>query len=113
MRNSDSRRGSFLAQAMMLCIVLAIIVSCLLQLTLSRNMLVYKANDAASSRQLALGVEAQVHACLDGSDFEKTCSITSSACLPASIGGRAVRIRASGSPPDCSITLEIAEEPPR
>jgi hypothetical protein len=107
----DGERGSFLAEAMVVVVLLALIASMTLRLAFSRRVVASRADDEAAGRQRALGVESQMTACLEGTDFGRTtCALpASSGCPPASIDGKAVTVTASGVPPACRLHISVED----
>ena len=105
------RPGVFLIQAMVFVVLMALMATLVLWVSLGRHMLVHRANVSDSQKHLAMGVESQVQACLEGTLFGRTnCSLPASAeCRPMEIGGRTVTVSASGDPPDCRLQIKVAD----
>ncbi|OGR58018.1 MAG: hypothetical protein A2X36_16350 [Elusimicrobia bacterium GWA2_69_24] len=106
-----TEKGGFLVQAMIMVVLLALIGTGLIQIIFGRRILLRKANAADAFRQRAFGIESQVRACLDATDFGyKNCSLAAApTCIPAAIGGKSVTVTAGGSPPACTLNTRIGD----
>ena len=101
---AGKRRGSFLAQTMVLVVLMALVGTIFLRLTFGRHVAVTRANDSNVKRQLGLAVESRIYSCLETTTYNQPggdCVIPA-ACNPAAIDGKSVTVRSLGSaPPNC------------
>jgi hypothetical protein len=94
--------------------ILAIVAATMLWLSFGRHVLLSRANESESDQQLALGIQSQVQACLDGTIYGKTdCSVpaAAAACFPANIAGKSVQISSPlGNWPNCQLSITINDQ---
>jgi hypothetical protein len=107
----DSERGSFLAETLVIVMLLGLITALTLRLSFARAVLSRGADQAAITRQRVLGVESHLDACLEGTEFGRTnCDLPAApGCPLATIDGKAVTVVVSGVPPLCRIKISVAE----
>lgn len=98
-------------QAMVLALLLALLVASMIRVSLQRHTLVHKANSAAAMRLRAFGADSWLRSCLAATEFGKTtCSLPAgSNCVPPSTDGKRVSVRTRGTPPDCTLTVEVED----
>lgn len=106
-----NERGSFLAEAMVVVVLLALIATMTLKLAFLRKVAAHRADESAAGRQRVLGVESHMNACLEGSDFGRTsCALPAvPGCPMAQIDGKSVTVTTSGSPPDCRLNISVED----
>ena len=107
------RRGLFLLQTMVLVMILALVATGMLWLSFGRHVILTRANVLESDQHLALGVQSQVQACLDGTAYGSAdCSVPAAAkaCFPATIAGRSVQVLSAGTPPNCQLKVTVNDQ---
>jgi hypothetical protein len=108
----DRRRaGAILLQAIVMIMLLALIASAMIRCLFARALVVHRAQELDSGRQLARAAESQIYACLDGTSFgadRASCDVSAHrACLPSELDGHAVSVSASWSGGDCALSVSI------
>ena len=99
------RRGSFLAQAMVFTVIVAMIASFVIKLSFGRRVLLSRVNSSEAARQRVLGAESFVNTCLEDTAFGAADCLLPAACRPPALDGRAVVVTAGGTAPDCRLTF--------
>lgn len=102
-----NERGSFLAQAMIFTVIVALIASLIIKLSFGRKVLLNRVNSAEASRQRLLGAESYINSCVDGTTFGQSTCLLPAACRPPAIDGKAVTVTITGSAPDCKLTISV------
>jgi len=98
---------------MVLVMILALVATGMLWLSFGRHVILTRANASESDQQLALGVQSQVQACLDGTAYgSEDCSVPAAAkaCFPATIAGRSVQVLSAGTPPNCQLSVIVNDQ---
>lgn len=103
------RRGSFLAQAMVFTVIIAMIAAAAVKLSFGRRVMLNRVNSAEAARQRVLGAESFVHTCLEDTPFGATDCAFPAACRPPALDGHAIVVTASGAPPDCALKFSIEQ----
>lgn len=113
-------RGSFLVQALVLVVLLALISSATVQFTLGRATVVGRVSSTEDLRSLGQSAESLLLACLEGTGLDQGpagCSQVAleaalSACkFPKTLGpdARPVSVRVARSSPSCQLQVQVLD----
>jgi len=104
-RRLAGERGSFLAQAMIFTVIVAIISAGVIKLSFGRRVMLNRVNSTEAARQRVLGAESYVHTCVADTTFGVSDCLFPIACRPPALDGHAIVVTASGTAPDCALTF--------
>lgn len=107
MPRPKNRSGFALLQTLIAIVILGMITTAMMKVALGGYMTATKDAEVRSSRHLGLGIQAQIQACLAATSFGKNdCKLPSlSGCISSE--GSKVSVKASGTAPNCVVTIEV------
>jgi hypothetical protein len=115
MKRLRNSRGSFIMQALVMVLLLAIIATGVMQMTMGRYTMARRVTSAEEAKQIAKELHSRATACLLDTGAEQNCAVngTTQACFNQAIAdvlqssGRAARITFSGAPLACDLQVEV------